>query len=84
VSHFTEIQPWGVGGTEEARALAGSLSTRIGGCKALESCLDSGLDWFTENYARLGSEIRRGLVSPPAGDPKTTQEGKPLENQEKR
>lgn len=59
----TELSPWLLASRPEDQALAASFATTVGECKSLSECLDPGLRWFDETYARL-SRGEAGGVGP--------------------
>jgi hypothetical protein len=59
--HATEVQPWRIDPGGEDGELARALTARLGECPALGACLDRGLAWFDETYARLSRSSVVGL-----------------------
>lgn len=53
--YVTEIRPWALASAEAERRLAEALAARLGDCRDLRACLDAGLAWFDEVYARLSA-----------------------------
>jgi hypothetical protein len=62
--HRSEMQSWLAPSSGPETGLLDEVNRRLAGCRELDACLDQGMAWFDETYARLSRPPSSGVVPP--------------------